>query len=240
MNKFELSIIEGLRATIKDYILLKGLDFENQWTKPEYLATVNIAKSISKFNSYPAEKIIIAIEESTEDFSNKCVPEISKDIFNLSFNDFNTERNGKIDIAVYKNDGKTALCAIEVKNFNPTKTAKDKVILDLKRNAQYFLFENENSQSIIKKTYLAYFRHFPETRFQNQIQNDLNSAKKELEEIIKTEINPKGFNFRVEVATVHDNLLYLGKHSDEEIFNDTGDLYAQAVHFVGVIGVFEK
>lgn len=128
MNKFELSIIEGLRATIKDYILLKGLDFENQWTKPEYLATVNIAKSISKFNSYPAEKIIIAIEESTEDFSNKCVPEISKDIFNLSFNDFNTERNGKIDIAVYKNDGKTALCAIEVKNFNPTKTAKDKVI----------------------------------------------------------------------------------------------------------------
>lgn len=68
----------------------------------------------------------------------------------------------------------------------------------------------------------------------------MNSAKEELEEIIKKEINPKGFKYRVEVATVHDNLLYLGKHTDEEIFNDTGDLYAQAVHFVGVIGVFEK
>ena len=240
MNKFELAIIEGLRSTIKDYILLKGQDYEHQWTKPEYLATVNIAKSISKFNSYPAEKFIIALEEDTEDFSNKCVPESSIDIFNLAFNDFNTERNGKIDVAVYRNDGKTALCAIEVKNFNPTIKAKDRVILDLKRNAEYFLFQNQHNQSIIKKSYLAYFRHFPETRFQNEIQKDLGSAKQELEDIITDVIKPNGFNYRVEVATVHDNLLYVGKHSDEEIFNDTGDFYAQAVHFVGVLGVFEK
>ncbi len=240
MNKFEVAIFEGLRSTIKDYILLKGQDFENQWTKPEYLATVNIAKSISKFNSYPAEKFVIAIEEDTEDFSNKCVPEISVGIFNLAFNDFNTERNGKIDIAVYKSDGKTALCAIEVKNFNPTVKAKDKLILDLRRNAEYFLFQNNHSQSIIQKSYVTYFRHFPATRMQNEIQNDLDAAKKELEDLIASDITTTCFKYRVEVATVHDNLLYVGKHSDEEIFNDTGDFYAQAVHFVGVLGVFEK
>jgi len=177
MNKFEVAIFEGLRSTIKDYILLKGQDFENQWTKPEYLATVNIAKSISNFNSYPAEKFIIAIEEDTEDFSNKCVPEKSLEIFNFQFENFNTERNGKIDIAVYKSDRKTALCVIEVKNFNPTVKAKKALIDDLKRNAQYFLFQNECSQSIIQKTYVAYFRHFPETRMQNEIQKDLDAAK---------------------------------------------------------------
>ncbi len=75
---------------------------------------------------------------------------------------------------------------------------------------------------------------------QNEIQKDLDAAKKELEDIITKDITTTGFKFRVEVATVHDNLLYVGKHSDEEIFNDTGDFYAQAVHFVGVLGVFEK
>ncbi|MEI8278280.1 MAG: hypothetical protein WCG87_00880 [Bacteroidota bacterium] len=238
MNSFEKAIIDGMKTTIRDYISFKGPDHENEWSKPEYLATLNIAKSITRFNSYPAEKIIIAIEENTSSFSNACVPQNFTDIYNNEFKSFNTDRNGKIDIAVYETYKKKPICTIEVKNFNPQDSV---LILDLQRNAQYFTFQAKHNISIIQKTYVAYFKHYSDTHTIDGMQNDLTKAKNDLDQIIqKAKIDTSYLSIRIEAETIHENLLYSEKYSAEEIINDTGDFYANAVHFIGVLGIFER
>lgn len=234
---FENKILKGLKSTINEYILLKGKDFQNQWSKPEYLATVNIARTLAEINEYPAEKIIISIEEDTYKFSQKCVPQKFQNIFNTKLKSFNTERNGKIDIAIYEQYKNKPICTVEVKNFNPK---KEVLISDLKRNAEYFKFETENNVSIVEKTIVAYFRHFPKTKFVNQIQDDIKNSEKELCELIKSNVDTFGISVRTKAVTIYNNLLYSGKYSEEEMNNDTGDIYEQAVHFIGVLGIFTR
>lgn len=239
MNRLEKAIMNGLKNTLEDNIFLKGFEALHQWSRPEYLATVNIAKSLGKLHEYPGEKMIICLEESTKEFSDKCVPAAEYDLFEHYTPELqDTERNGKIDIALYKPNGHEALCVIEVKNFNPQ---PGPLILDLKRNLEYFTFENKSHTSIIKKTYVTYFKQFKDSKLITDVEKDLELAKNELINIVKANgISEDGVNFRVETFTVYDNLLYAGKYSEEEILNDTGDFFAEAGHFVGVIGVFEK
>ena len=239
MNLLEQAIADGLKNTLEDNISLKGYAGINQWSKPEYLATVNIAKSLNKLQEYPGEKFVIFLEESTKEFSTKCVPEANWDIFEQWTPELqNTERNGKIDIALYNPNVDKGICVIEVKNFNPQKAP---LINDLKRNLEYFTFSNKTHVSIIKKTYVAYFKQFTDSKVKEDAARDLELAKAELKGFIdEYNIKEPGIKFRVETFTVYDNLLYAGKYSEEEILNDTGEIFAEAGHFVGVIGVFEK
>lgn len=63
------------------------------------------------------------------------------------------ERNGRVDIAVYKENnnivfsGHVPYCVIELKSFNPTRTS---VIKDLKRNAELLRVSGPTGESSIK------------------------------------------------------------------------------------------
>ena len=165
-------IFEGLENSCKD-ILRFNSDFDFR-VKPEYLLTVNIAKSFSAYNEnqYPPP-FNIKLEEKTEKVVRKCVPIFHSDknapyhIFNMKMisgkkvvenektknNDLNTDRNGKIDIVIYETMNDTPVTAIEVKLINPKKNG---IVTDLIRIEELLYIQDTNTGiSELKETYFV-------------------------------------------------------------------------------------
>jgi hypothetical protein len=119
----------------------------------EYLLTVNIAKSINTLNNYFGTPYRIYLEHRTKYFASSCTP-IFDENFALRCYDpssrfssqTDTERKGKIDIAIYTHDNPVdkPVCPIEVKGFNPSKT---EILKDLKRNIEYFGIKSTTGKS---------------------------------------------------------------------------------------------
>ncbi|WP_314923827.1 hypothetical protein [Aeromonas piscicola] len=115
----------------------------------EYLFTVNVAKAIGELNVPHGEPYRIYIEKKTKDVAKNCLPILKKSkgggflkkngtIFRSNHPLPIIERNGRIDIAVYREKNNSEhfehvpFCIIELKGFNPNRTL---VVQDLKRNA---------------------------------------------------------------------------------------------------------
>ncbi|WDA26805.1 hypothetical protein PSC74_10995 [Aeromonas hydrophila] len=116
----------------------------------EYLFTVNVAKAIGELNVPHGDPYKIYIEEKTKDVAKNCLPILKFDKGDDFLKKRNTtfrsnhslpaiERNGRIDIAVYKEDKNRYIpehvpfCIIELKSFNPNRKL---VVKDLKRNIE--------------------------------------------------------------------------------------------------------
>ena len=148
--------------------------FSEDETRPidaEYLFTVNVAKEIVTLNSGVGYPYKIFLEHPTKKFASNCVPLMGK---NPTTNRTairkrqNTKRNGKIDVAVYRDGtwhGKP-ICAIELKGFNPQRRL---VLEDLKRNAEYFDLSCESGSSQISFTIFAAMYSYKNVRDENSI-----------------------------------------------------------------------
>jgi hypothetical protein len=85
----------------------------------------------------------------------------------------NTKRNGKIDVAVYRDGaghGKP-VCAVELKGFNPQRRV---VLEDLKRNAEYFDLSCDSGTSQIAFTVFAALHSFQHVRNEESAKQNQN------------------------------------------------------------------
>ena len=101
------------------------------------------------------------MEEPTEIFSSSCVKEWKG---NLTNENHNPERKGKIDIAVYSTNSKTGhyphkpLFPIEIKNINPSKYS---FLLDIERNLYYLNIQDKNTGcSVVELAYNVSIEEF--------------------------------------------------------------------------------
>lgn len=148
------SIIEkiqrGMKKSYNDTLNFTG--DPTQKFGAEYLFTVNVAQTIGELNGPNGEPYKIYIEAKTKTVARDCLPVLKREkgvgggsfvnrkaIFRCNHSLPAIERNGKIDIAVYReNDNReffdhVPFCVIELKGFNPTRNL---VVKDLKRNTE--------------------------------------------------------------------------------------------------------
>ena len=232
-RRIEHGISKGLEGTCKDAIMFNG-SFDSE-VKPEYLITMNISKAISDLNYLPGSPFIIKPEESTKAFATRCVPGFKlEDIFSFIPRSLqNTERNGRLDIAIYNEDKEKPLTAIEVKLLNPR---KDDIEDDVIRLSELLhLSDQSTGNSKVEHTYFACIEMSEKVKFEGQVmchrKEVQDKYKSYLQEIFSSKTNTK---FEVASLSIDDSfILTPEKVTGEEIFD--GDQYSYAKHLIGVI-----
>ncbi len=131
----------------------------SDFIKPEYLLTVKIAEQLAQSKN----EFLIKLEEHTSTFSKSCVKSWNNGLANDCHN---SERNGKIDIAVYSTKSNSGhyphkpLFPLEIKNINPTKYS---FLKDVERNIGYFKISDVNTgDSILELAYNVAIEEFKE------------------------------------------------------------------------------
>jgi hypothetical protein len=145
--------IEGLRISCDDIVEFTE-DFSRP-VNPEYLLSVNTAKSIRRLNSGLGWPLKIYLEYPAQAFLEKCHPLI-RGARSQSFPPAQTvirqspsiTRYGRIDVTVLKNGPQEDIpvCAIELKGLNPPKA---RVVDDLRRNKEYFANANTGRSQVL-------------------------------------------------------------------------------------------
>ncbi|MCS0192788.1 hypothetical protein NDJ78_21730 [Vibrio parahaemolyticus] len=218
-------------------------DDETSLIEAEYLLTVNAAKKVRELNVCFGDPYKIFLEHSTESFSTNCVPLISKVPTKTRFpksvsrkGTFNTTRDGKIDIAVYKNTGYLSVphCAIEVKGFNPL---KPKVIEDLERNIEYFSFKGNTGQSLLDKALFIALHSYKKTMTDPKEQANLDKVEKKYKGYLSSLKFPAHVQYKIKVFTVRRGLVPDPQDPYVQEFGLDG---TEDYHFVGAIITFEK
>lgn len=215
MNYPELLIMEGLGLTVTELIRLKGIHYENNWSGITELAALNITTCLSRTN----KKYFVLYDEATKTISEKCIPSKLQNVFTKEVNI--PDHHQKNDLIVYESLAVSPVCIIEIKGIDPMSDPlmRTSLICDLQRNMQYFLFQKKHHFSMIKQTCIAYIRCFRETQFDDNIQQDLQNARSELESLIKKSVVSDGIKVKIETALIF---------TDKNI----------PIHFIGVIAVF--
>jgi len=146
------------------------------------------------------------------------------------------DRSGKIDLAVYEdaNGIEVSVCAIEFKGFDP---AKDKIVDDLLRNAEYFLVTPPTDSSVIQFTVFAAFHQYRGVWGQEKECKNIEKVRKRYEKYIKENSGLNHLSHEIEVFTLRrgtapsvdePSVLKLGLHGDEDC------------HYIGVVVVASK
>ena len=150
-NEIELIIDKvksGMIMAYNDTLNFTGNPAQNFGA--EYLFTVNVAKAIGELNCPNGDPYKIFIEARVNDIKKDCLPIYKKNNVGGFLKKTNTifrchhplpaiGRNGRVDIAVYKEGisqnffGNVPFCVIELKSFDPTRSL---VVKDLKRNTE--------------------------------------------------------------------------------------------------------
>ncbi|ELJ8531306.1 hypothetical protein RUK45_003383 [Vibrio cholerae] len=208
----------------------------------EYLITTNVAQKISELGPLrgPAQ-ISTHVEMPTKDFASKCVPLMKQPIVK-NFSDLhkktvfrkpkNTERNGRIDIAVLKQGTleNTPICAIELKGFNP---AKNLVIKDLNRNLEYFKLYCSTGKSQIEFTQFCAIYQFSKAILKSDIPKNIQAVTTKYQSYLSALSIPSDVEFDMKVFSASERLLN-GDESDDEYDSISHELH----HHVGVIIIF--
>jgi hypothetical protein len=168
-------ILAGLFDACHTSFQMKNGDFTK--ISPEYLLTVLVARQIAENN----DNYILKLEESTCNFASSCVPQINANW--ETSKKHNVQRNGKIDIAVYKGKSNNnvlpyteALCPIELKGINPYLPL---VLEDINRNIDFFLIKDEKTgNSIIETSYFACIEMAKEHFYLEEIEDFKAKTKK--------------------------------------------------------------
>jgi hypothetical protein len=233
----EKKIFRGLKNTCSDAINFNGTFDAN--VKPEYLITINIAKSIGELNSYFGAPYLIKLEESTKKFATRCVPNMTqddKDIFAPTIfrsNTQETHRKGRLDIAVYNEHSEKPLTAIELALVNPAKT---KLKADIIRLSEILnLSDNQTGHSKIKYTYFASILFNKKIKVAEQIENYCRKQETKYSNWLKEILETKNIKYEIKIVTIDDSLLFTTDKTipGDDIFNS--DLHYQAKYFGGLI-----
>jgi hypothetical protein len=208
----------------------------------EYLFTVNVAKAISKLNDYPADPYRIFLEKGTKEFARDCLnPVVFGHSLKRGSTIFrkekpNSRRNGRIDVAVYKNgyfDDGRPLCAIELKAFNPPRKL---VIDDLKRNLEYFRISGVTGNGALEFAIFAAFHAFTKHEDERQVQCNERETKKRYEKWLSELGRTDDVSIDIETFTVSKELLGEVVNEVDHQVLDTSVRH----HFVGVIVRFSS
>lgn len=238
-SKIVTKIIEGMISSLSDAMYLS--ENFSAIVKTEYLITVNIAQKISELGPLRgSERICTFLEVKTKEFASSCVPIFKKTVNPLNnlpstlLRKFkNTGRNGRIDIAVYCSGSSLlnkAVCAIEVKGFNPS---RNYVIKDLERNAEYFGLYCKTGRSIIEFTAFCAFYSFGNSYESSHIQRDFQCVDAIYKQYMKSIKLPLGVEYEIKIFTASKCILSGGEtqeHYDE--------VCHQLHHHVGVAVIF--
>ena len=176
MNEIEkesirFKILNGIKE-IFHFNQLANID-SSDFIKPEYLLTVKIAEQFISSNS----SFIVKLEEETTTFAKSCVKYWNNGLVNGCHN---SERNGKIDIAVYSTKSNSGhypyrpIFPIEIKNINPSKY---NFLKDVERNIGFFNISDTNTgDSVLNLAYNVSIVEFKDL-FKEQVPNQLEIVK---------------------------------------------------------------
>jgi len=147
----------------------------SDYIKPEYLLTVKIAEQLALNKS----DYLIKLEEDTSTFVKSCVKSWNNGLVNDDSH--NSERNGKIDIAVYSTKSNSGhypnkpLFPVEIKNINPSKYS---FLKDVERNVEFFKISDVNTgDSALELAYNVGIEEFKEI-FKEHVPDKIVSVKK--------------------------------------------------------------
>lgn len=185
----EKHILKGLYQTCKDLRLFSSDD--DIIIKPEYLISVNIAKSISEVNKHQLIPLLdIKLEEKTSSFSINSVPIFSKvsdmfDIFTQKIRGFNnTSRNGNIDITIYLNSN--PLTAIEVKQVNPSNKLVKKDIARIEE--LLYIKDKHTGETSVDQTYFTSFEICKKSKLDSEIIEHIKNTKIKYRNMINSSV----------------------------------------------------
>lgn len=224
----EAAIISAMKLSCNEAFFFS--EDETRLIDAEYLLTVNVAKKIVDLNTGIGIPYKIYLEKRTKEFASDCVPLMGKGRIRKSRK--NTTRNGKIDVTVYRdgNFNGRPVCAIELKGFNPNRTT---VLLDLKRNAEYFSLSCVTGDSQIDFSIFAALHSLKNTQTAASANEDRESLRTKynnwLSELAKTE----DYTVGIKVFTLSSS--FLEEHiapPDDEWFEPNSH------HFAGVMVTF--
>ena len=186
----------------------------------------------------------VYLEHDTKRFSNDCVPRAilvkTERKHSLFFQNrskkLNTDRRGKIDIAVYKDErntfeDKVPFCAIEVKGFNPS---KQEVIKDLVRNSEYFRFLDRTGESRISFSVFSAF-HSYNCWYEKQIPSKINRLENRYKNYLSENNSLNSLQSSIDVFKVSSDLI--NSNTDE---NEYERIIEFRHLFLGVIVIFSK
>ena len=236
-DEFVSTLQTGLKNSYCKAILFS--EKQNKVIETEYLITVCVANALVDNNVGVGSPYKIILECPTKTFSKSCFPKIlqSKKIIRRSDKEHNTERNGKIDIVVFKDevtsicDDRSAFAAIEIKGFNKSKQT---ILEDLKRNTEYFKFVDDNvGVSRIKYTAFVAMQYYAPNDDKNY-EKQKNKLTRKYEKYI-SELGLKDIEYTISVNCVSKSLLRDSASQDEyEDFIENKHL------FFGVVVLFKK
>ncbi|GAA4072651.1 hypothetical protein GCM10022389_17570 [Flavobacterium cheonanense] len=166
------SIIQGIKE-IFYFNNLANID-SSYFIKPEYLLTVKIAEQLA----LSKKGYLIKLEEDTSTFAKSCVKSWNNGLVNDDSH--NSERNGKIDIAVYSTKSNSGhypnqpLFPIEIKNINPSKYS---FLKDVERNIEFFNISDVNTgDSVLELSYNVAIEEFKDI-FKEHVPDKILSVK---------------------------------------------------------------
>lgn len=217
------------------------LEDESRMIGAEYLLTVNVAKSLSSLNHYIGEAYKVYLERHTRQIATDCVPHMVKKKANnflgytsiLRRKQHNTKRNGRVDIAVYRdfNGVPLPVCVIELKGFNPKRS---EALKDIRRNIEYFHLVDATGRSRIKCTFFAALHSFPKSVTAGQISSDLSSLENKYEKWLAQVPVPKELDIRISINTIHSGVESTKAESEGEDAESIYELEGSH-HFAGAI-----
>jgi len=248
-KEIETMLFKGLKEACRDAHRFSGKI--NEQIEPEYIVTVNIAKSLNEINSANSSfgsPLIIKVEEDTRVFASECVPLILfEDIFDSTFREFhNSDRNGKIDIAVYEvsNTGsgfenRIPKCPVEVKKFTPS---RGEILKDLYRNFEYLQVKDKTGNNRLEKAYLVFLAHDKECLFETNKDKGKERLKKFYTALTKSfsdSLKEHNIILRIETETVDENLFADNKFEGQDP-DFISDRAYESFHHVGVLMTLER
>lgn len=234
--EFKNAIFQGLMNACDDAFHLTGSPVK---ITPEYVVTVNVAKSLFNIDySGYGNNFKVKIEEKTSVFATECVHHNANLFFKIT-NIVNTDRNGKIDIAIYSENGEP-ICPIEVKDFAPQKS---EIISDLIRNINILkLTDGSDQVSKVNFTFLALLEEHKNCVTKGNREFGLRSIEKEYYKKIAGLVKDySDIRLIVEARTVAEDLIADDMNSsDWESDYDFAEMIADKYHYVGIVITAER
>ncbi|RZJ92490.1 MAG: hypothetical protein EOO20_01605 [Chryseobacterium sp.] len=234
-------VVQKIFKGIKEahFLSIELLDGDFTQLRPEYALTVTVAQAF--VDDFKKRDYLIKIEEPTKTFASSCVPQHT--IKKLKFaGDHNSGRNGKIDIALYKNKPTEtswfrppALCPIELKGVNPSVSEFHK---DIARNIEYFLLTDQlTGKSELEMAFFGTAFYYPKMEYNSQIPIYKTKVKSKVEKWMKkfeAILTSNELTYTIEIEILASSLV------DESDSCIDSDIIADCHCFIGVVLVIER
>lgn len=236
-SSMEDLIVKGLEATYDDLYLFTGDELDV--SHPEYLLTVNIAKSISKeFHSFKNYEIRIEcptkslIQNSFNFKSSRFYRPLQKNNSNKrKIKGLEKTRKGRVDLALFSQNGvfKILKYIFEIKRQNQPKRS---IIQDLQRLKAFCLLENQDGHSTLQAGYFVGLQHCKDYQAPDKIKQNLHKTEAKFKGFIQEVNRDRKVCEELRVFSLNNKLILDESELDPE--------YIGAHHMIAIIIKFKR